>query len=195
MPMPVRHLRPALPGTACHVACGAPLPPNARHTPQSCPAISPVSTSCMPVYAGRWSVVGLRLDETYGLRPGDVDFMRRIVHPQVQYQAEDSRPRFPGLPSRSRYRWLLSCLLTSQGTARYGTLLTGEYGYQLPPWAPKRATRTARKKVQDLPAGFRIWPDRDESTRIAVEAVIAARTEQCRNSGEQTTRQRRSRLV
>jgi hypothetical protein len=52
MPMPVRHLRQALPGTACHVACGALLPPNARPTPQSSPAISPVSTSCMPVYAG-----------------------------------------------------------------------------------------------------------------------------------------------
>lgn len=117
MPMPVRHLRPALPGTACYVACGALLPPNARHTPQSCPGNLSGVTSCMPVYAGRWSFVGLRLGETYGLRPGDVDFMRRIVHPQVQYPAEDSRPRFPGLPSRSRYRWLLSCLLTSQGTA------------------------------------------------------------------------------
>ena len=106
------------------------------------------SLRCHELHAGRWSFVGLRLGETYGLRPGDVDFMRRIVHPQVQYQAEDSRPRFPGLPSRSRYRWLLSCLLTSQGTARYGTLLTGEYGYQLPPWAPKRATRTARKRFR-----------------------------------------------
>ncbi|HJY66544.1 MAG TPA: tyrosine-type recombinase/integrase, partial [Streptosporangiaceae bacterium] len=95
--------------------------------------------------------------------------------------------------------------------------------------------RTARKKVQDLPASFRyhdlrhyfaslliasgadvktvqarlrhasakttldtyghIWPDRDESTRTAVEAVIAARTEQWRNSDEHATRQRRSRPV
>ena len=51
MPMPLRHLRQALPGTAC---CGALLPANTRHTPESCPAISSVSTSCMPVYAGRW---------------------------------------------------------------------------------------------------------------------------------------------
>ncbi|HJY59949.1 MAG TPA: hypothetical protein VJ418_26530, partial [Streptosporangiaceae bacterium] len=40
-----------------------------------------------------------------------------------------------------------------------------------------------------------IWPDRDESTRTAVEAVIAARTEQWRNSDEHATRQRRSRPV
>jgi integrase len=79
--------------------------------------------------------------------------------------------------------------------------------------------RKARKKVQDLPAGFRyhdlqhyfaslliasgadvktvdtyghIWPDRDESTRAAVDAVITARTEQRRNSGEATAQRRRS---
>jgi integrase len=32
--------------------------------------------------------VGLRLAETCGLRPEDVDFMRAVVHPQVQYLAE-----------------------------------------------------------------------------------------------------------
>ena len=92
--------------------------------------------------------------------------------------------------------------------------------------------RTARKKVRNLPAGFRyhdlrryfaslliasgadvktvqarlrhtsakttldtyghIWPDRDESTRAAVEAVITARTEQRRNSDETTSQRRRS---
>ena len=84
--------------------------------------------------------------------------------------------------------------------------------------------RTARKKVQGLPADFRyhdlrhylaslliapgadvktvqarprhasakttldtyghIWPDRDESTRAAIDAVITARAEQGRNSDE-----------
>ena len=75
------------------------------------------------------------------------------------------------------------------------TLLTSEDGRQLSPWAIERAMRKARKKVQGLPAGFRhhdlrhyfanlldtdghIWPDRDEPTRAAVDAVITARTEQ-----------------
>jgi integrase len=90
--------------------------------------------------------------------------------------------------------------------------------------------RTARKKIPDLPAGFRyhdlrhyfasllkvsdvkpsrarlrhasaktrldtyghIWPDRDESTRAAVDAVITARPEQRRNNGEAIARRRRS---
>jgi integrase len=92
--------------------------------------------------------------------------------------------------------------------------------------------RTARKKIRDLPAGFRyhdprhyfaslpiasgadvktvqtrlrhasakttldtyghIWPDRDESTRTAVDAVITARPEQRRNSDKASARRRRS---
>ncbi len=37
-----------------------------------------------------------------------------------------------------------------------------------------------------------IWPDRDESTRAAVDAVITARTEQGRNSGDPIKQRRRS---
>jgi len=40
-----------------------------------------------------------------------------------------------------------------------------------------------------------IWPDRDESTRAAVDAVITARTEQRRNSDEASSQRRRSRPV
>lgn len=66
MPIPVRHLRQALLGTACHVVCGALLPPNARPTPQSCPAISGVNE----LHAGlRRSLVQLA---GFG-RPDDVD--------------------------------------------------------------------------------------------------------------------------
>jgi integrase len=122
--------------------------------------------------------------------------------------------------------------------AQYGrreSLLTGRDGGQLSPWAVEWAMRTARKKIPDLPAGFRyhdlqhyfaslliasgadvktvqtrlrhasakttldtyghIWPDRDESTRAAVDAVIADRTEQRRNSGNTVTRRRRSQQV
>ena len=40
-----------------------------------------------------------------------------------------------------------------------------------------------------------IWPDRDESTRAVVDAVITVRTEQRRNSGDAIVQQRRSRPV
>jgi integrase len=103
----------------------------------------------------------------------------------------------------------------------HGSLLTGADDGQLSTWALERAVRSARSKVDGLPAGFRyhdlrhylaslliasgadvkvvqarlrhasakttldtyghLWPDRDESTRAAVDAVLSARAEQERN--------------
>jgi integrase len=176
--------------------------------------------------------VGLRLAETCGLRPEDIDFLRGIVHPHVQYPVEPLKSNISrtAVPVPASLVAELSAQIAGYG--RYPTLLTGEDGRQLSPWAIERAMRTARKKVQGLPAGFRyhdlrhyfaslliasgadvktvqarlrhasakttldtyghIWPDRDESTRVAVDAVIAARTEQRRNSGKAKIQRRRS---
>ena len=179
--------------------------------------------------------VGLRLAETCGLRPGDVDFMHGIVYPQVQYPAEPLKTKISRTPVPIPAS--LAAELSAH-VAQYGrreSLLTGRDGCRLSPWAVERAMRTARKKVDGLPEGFRyhdlrhyfaslliasgadvktvqarlrhasakttldtyghIWPDRDESTRAAVDAVIVDRTEQRRNSGEAVTQRRRSRPV
>jgi integrase len=179
--------------------------------------------------------VGLRLAETCGLRPEDIDFMRAVVHPQVQYPAEPLKTktsRTP-VPIPASLAAELSAQIARYG--RHGTLLTGSDGHQLSPWAVERAMRTARKKVRDLPVGFRyhdlrhyfaslliasdadvktvqarlrhasakttldtyghIWPDRDESTRAAVDAVITARPEQRRNSDQTNSQRRRSEPV
>jgi integrase len=176
--------------------------------------------------------VGLRLAEACGLRPEDIDFMRGIVHPQVQYPAEELKTKISRTPVPIPVS--LTAELSGQ-IARYGrhsTLLTGKDGRQLSPWAVERAMRTARKKIPDLPADFRyhdlrhyfaslliasgadvktvqarlrhasakttldtyghIWPDRDESTRAAVDAVITAGPEQRRNSGAAIGQRRRS---
>lgn len=168
--------------------------------------------------------VGLRLAETCGLRPGDVDFMRGIVHPQVQFPAEPLKTKISQtpVPIPASLAAELSAHIAKYGS--HESLLTGRDGGQLSTWAVERAMRTARTKVDGLPAGFRyhdlrhyfaslliasgadvktvqarlrhasakttldtyghIWPDRDESTRAAVDAVITARTEQRRNSAE-----------
>jgi integrase len=179
--------------------------------------------------------VGLRLGETCGLQLDDVDFIRGIVHPQVQYPAEPLKTKISRtpVPIPASLAAELSAHVAEYGRCEY--LLTGRDGHQLSPWALERAMRTARKKVDGLPAGFRyhdlrhyfasfliasgadvktvqarlrhasakttldtyghIWPDRDESTRAAIDAVIADRTEQRRNSGEAVTQRRRSRPV
>lgn len=157
---------------------------------------------------------GLRTAEACGLRVQDVDFMRGIVRPQVQYPAENlktetSRMAVP-IP-RSLALRLSAHLRDYPGE----TLLTGDGGCQLGPWQLERAVRAARTKVPGLPAGFRyhdlrhyfaslliasgadvkvvqarlrhasakttldcyghLWPDRDESTRAAADAVISAK--------------------
>jgi integrase len=158
---------------------------------------------------------GLRVAEACGLRTaGDVDFMRSVVHPLVQWPAEDLKTETSRTPvpiPRSLALDLAAHVQRWPGE----TLLTGRDGGQLPPWALERAIRTARSKVDGLPAGFRyhdlrhyfaslliasgadvkivqarlrhasakttldcyghLWPDRDESTRAAVDAVLAAR--------------------
>lgn len=180
---------------------------------------------------------GLRIAEACGLRVADVDFMRGVIRPAVQYPAEPLKTEVSqtAIPIPET----LSAELSAQVAEWTGkTLLTNDRGEQLGPWALEREIRRARaaihaaarearkagKDAEDLPEGFRyhdlrhylaslliasgadvktvqarlrhasakttldtyghIWPDRDESTRAAIEAVLTARTEQGRNEGE-----------
>jgi integrase len=98
--------------------------------------------------------VGLRTAEACGLRVVDVDFMRGVVRPAVQYPAaelktETSRTPIP-IPDE------LALTLSAQ-VQRWPAewLLTNELGGQLGPWQLERAVRTARARVVGLPAGFR----------------------------------------
>jgi len=97
---------------------------------------------------------GLRLAEACGLRVSDVDFMRGVVHPVVQYPAEPlksetSRTAIP-IPAE-----LAAELSAHVATWRAATLLTDLYGHQLAPWTLERAVRAARATVPGLPDGFR----------------------------------------
>ncbi len=99
--------------------------------------------------------VGLRLGETCGLRPEDIDFMRGVVHPHVQYPAEPLKTRISQtpVPVPAALTAELSAQVAAYGS--HSSLLTGADGRQLSPWAVERAMRAARKKLQGLPAGFR----------------------------------------
>ncbi|HEX3826616.1 MAG TPA: site-specific integrase [Sporichthyaceae bacterium] len=98
--------------------------------------------------------VGLRAAETCGPRVADIDFMRGVVTPAVQYPAqplktEMSRTAVP-IPAE------LSLLLSEQVRQRpAATLLTDAHDQQLTLTARSVAFRAARAKVDGLPAGFR----------------------------------------
>lgn len=78
------------------------------------------------------ALAGLRLAETCGLRVSDVDFMRGIIHPAVQYPAERlksevSRSSIP-IPAE-----LAAELSATVAAYRAETVLTNEIGRQFGP--------------------------------------------------------------
>lgn len=100
------------------------------------------------------ALAGLRIAEVCGLRVSDVDFMRGVITPAVQYPAE------PLKTETSRTAIPIPASMSAELSARVArwraeTLLTNEWGQQLGPWALERAMRTARAKVDGLPDGFR----------------------------------------
>ncbi|MGI8815487.1 MAG: site-specific integrase [Pseudonocardia sp.] len=102
---------------------------------------------------------GLRNAESCGLRVSDVDFLRGVITPAVQYPAEPLKTEISRTPipvPRSL------CTALSAHIARFGGggehLLigeAGESGWQLGPWVLERAVRAARVKADGLPEGFR----------------------------------------
>ncbi|MEV0156890.1 site-specific integrase [Micromonospora sp. NPDC050686] len=162
---------------------------------------------------------GLRTAEACGLRVTDVDFMRGVITPAVQY------PALPLKTEVSRTPIPISRKLAVELSAhvaqwRADTILTGDDEGQLGPWALERAVRDARQRVPGLPDGFRfhdcrhffaslliesganvkvvqarlrhasatttldtyghLFPDTDEATRSAVDAVLVARADSLR---------------
>jgi integrase len=97
---------------------------------------------------------GLRCAEACGLRIADVNFMRGVIHPHVQYPAEPLKTEI----SRTAIPIAASMALELSGhVARWPgeTVLTNPVGGQLEPWRLERAIRTARAKVPGMPTGFR----------------------------------------
>jgi integrase len=158
--------------------------------------------------------VGLRLAEAAALRPQDIDFMRGIVSPAIQWPAEPLKSEISKtpIPIPDELSLMLSAAVAVGGGA---TVVGNEFGQPAGPWAIERAVRAARERVRDLPPGFRfhdlrhyfaslliadgldvktvqarlrhasakttldvyghMWPDKDEASRVAVAAAIAAR--------------------
>ena len=163
------------------------------------------------------ALAGLRVAEACGLRPGDVDLALGMVHPRVQYPAEELKTETSQTAVPVPHSLTVE-LLAHMAQWPGETVLADEHGDQVGPWKLERAIRSARKRVPGLPAGFRyhdlrhylasfliahgadvkvvqarlrhasakttldtyghLWPDRDESTRTALEAVFEARREQ-----------------
>lgn len=98
--------------------------------------------------------VGLRRGEACGLRVEDVDFMRGIVAPAVQYPAEPLKTEASQTPVPIPNDLALE-LSAHVAQWQAETVLVDSYGHQLAPWTLERAVRAARAKVPGLPPDFR----------------------------------------
>jgi len=98
--------------------------------------------------------VGLRLAEAAALRPTDVDFMRGVVAPAIQWPGEPlkSEASRTAVPIPQELALMLSAAVVAGDGA---SLVTNEIGSPAGPWVIERAFRSAREGVPGLAAQFR----------------------------------------
>jgi integrase len=114
---------------------------------------------------------GLRAAEACGLRVADVDFMRGVISPAVQYPAQELKTEI------SKMSIPIPQSLAAGVRSGQLTLLTGADGGQLSTWALERAIRSARARVRmceacgtvqaRTAAGSGAWPAPVPATRTA----------------------------
>lgn len=97
---------------------------------------------------------GLRVAEAVVLRVEDVDFMRGVISPAIQYPAE------PLKTETSRTPIPISTDLAvelNRMPAKFGsdTIVTTEWGRGIAPYTLETRFREARATIEGLPAGFR----------------------------------------
>lgn len=98
--------------------------------------------------------VGLRLAEAAALRPDDVDFMRGVVSPAIQWPAEPLKSQISRTPvpiPRELSLLLSAALAAGDGRA----IVTNEIGRPVAPWSIERAIRSVRGSIPGLPEAFR----------------------------------------
>jgi integrase len=122
---------------------------------------------------------GLRVSEIAALRVEDVDFMRGIITPAIQYpnqplKTDESKNAIP-IPTD------LAVMLNAN-PVRWGsdTIVVGAFGRAVAPYTIETAWRVAREHVDGLPEGFRIHDLRHYFASLLIAAGLDIKTVQAR---------------
>lgn len=168
---------------------------------------------------------GLRVGEMVALRVQDVDFMRGIITPAIQYPGVELKTEMSRTPIPIPQELALEL---NRVPADWGSenLVVGAFGRPVTPTTVDVAFKAARETIEGLPTGFRVhdlrhyfaslliaagldvkvvqtrlrhasakttldvyghmWPDKDESARAAVGAVLAERMASLTDSSRAT---------
>jgi integrase len=121
---------------------------------------------------------GLRTAEVCALRVSDVDFMRGIVAPAIQWPAEPLKSETSRTPVPIPQELALNLAAAVQRW-RGETIVTGEVG-RCSPQELQRAVRTARSKVDGLPEGFRFHDLRHYFASLLIASGLDVKVVQSR---------------
>lgn len=131
---------------------------------------------------------GLRVAEVVALRVQDVDFMRGIISPAIQYphaelKTEMSRTPIP-IPAELALElsWVPKAFESE-------TLVVGVFGRPIAPYTFETAFRRARADVKGLPEGFRVHDLRHYFASLLIASGLDVKTVQTRlrHSSAKTT--------
>jgi integrase len=122
---------------------------------------------------------GLRLAEVTALRPEDVDFMRGIVSPAVQWPDEPLKSEASSIPIPIPNELSLE-LSAAIAIGNGATFVTNEAGQAATPWQIERAFRDARDEVEGLPDGFRFHDLRHYFASLLIASGLDVKTVQAR---------------
>lgn len=122
---------------------------------------------------------GLRVAEIAALRVTDVDFMRCVISPQIQFPADELKTDMSKTPIPIAQEVALEL---TRVPAKWGstTLVVGAYGRPVAPYTIETAFRVARATVAGLPEGFRIHDLRHYYASLLIAAGLDIKTVQAR---------------
>lgn len=123
---------------------------------------------------------GLRPAETCGLRVEDVDFLRKIVHPRVQYPAEPLKTPSSDAPVPVAEEVTAALAAALAGQPDRPWVLANQWGKQVAPWTLERAMREARATVPRLPEQFGCHDLRHYYASLLIEQGLSIKVVQAR---------------